>query len=216
MAIILYGDELSPPVRAVMLTCKALGIDYEFKKVSLLNGDHLKPEFVKINPLHTVPTIQDGDFVIYDSHAIATYLADKASDDSWYPKDIKKRAIVNQRLHFDNAILFTRIRDMLEPVIFSGLSAYQPEKTQRLDAALELLSNLIQDGGWLTGDKPSIADTCAAASVSTILAVLPSVKVPEKVAAWFKKCEQELPEYQTVNKPGADNLGEIMQSKLKE
>ncbi|KAE8749400.1 hypothetical protein FOCC_FOCC003914 [Frankliniella occidentalis] len=199
MAIILYGDELSPPVRAVMLTCKALGIDYEFKKVSLLNGDHLKPEFVKINPLHTVPTIQDGDFVIYDSHAIATYLADKASDDSWYPKDIKKRAIVNQRLHFDNAILFTRIRDML-----------------RLDAALELLSNLIQDGGWLTGDKPSIADTCAAASVSTILAVLPSVKVPEKVAAWFKKCEQELPEYQTVNKPGADNLGEIMQSKLKE
>lgn len=40
-------------------------------------------------------------------------MADKSGNDSWYPKDLKKRAVVNQRLHFDNAILFTRLRDML-------------------------------------------------------------------------------------------------------
>ncbi|KAK3928862.1 Glutathione S-transferase 1 [Frankliniella fusca] len=216
MAIILYGDELSPPVRAVLLTCKALGVEYEFKKVSLLDSEQMKPEFLKINPLHTVPAIQDGDFVIYDSHAIASYLADKASADSWYPRDIKKRAIVNQRLHFDNALLFTRIRDLLEPVIYAGATAFQPERTKRLGEALEHLSNLVQEGGWLAGDRPTIADTCAAANVASILAILPTVKVPAKVAAWLKKCEEGLPEYKTVNKIGADNLGEIIKSKLKE
>ncbi|XP_034234378.1 glutathione S-transferase 1-like [Thrips palmi] len=216
MAITLYGDELSPPFRAVLLVCKALGVEYEFKKVSLLGGEQMKAEFVAINPLHTVPTIKDGDFVLWDSHAIATYLADKSGSDAWYPKDLKKRAIVNQRLHFDNAILFTRIRDMLEPVVFRGATSFEAEKMKRLEDALKLLSDLIRDGPWLAGDKPTIADCCAAANVSTILAVLPSVNVPEKVAAWLKKCEQQLPEYNTANKPGCDNLGEIMQAKIKQ
>ncbi|KAE8741840.1 hypothetical protein FOCC_FOCC012626 [Frankliniella occidentalis] len=214
MAIILYGDEVSPPVRAVMLACKALGINYEFKKVSVMNGDHKKPEFIKINPLHTIPTVQDGDFIIYDSHAIVTYLADKVSSDSWYPKDIKKRAIVTQRLHFDNSVLFTRLRHLLEPLA-GGATAYDPERTMKLVEALEFLARLIQEGGWLTGDKPTIADVCAAANVSSILAVLPPADVPEKVAVWFKKCEKELPEFQTTNKPGNDALGNFVQSKLK-
>lgn len=42
-----------------------------------------------------------------------TYLGDKAGNDSWYPKDIKKRATVQQRLQFNNAILFTRFRDIV-------------------------------------------------------------------------------------------------------
>lgn len=51
----------------------------------------------KINPLHTVPTIVDGDYVLSESHAIVTYLADKYGKDDWlYPKDLEKRGIVNQ------------------------------------------------------------------------------------------------------------------------
>lgn len=215
MAVILYGNEVSPPVRAVMLVCKALGIDYEFKKVSLLAGDHMKPEFIAINPMHTIPTIKDGDFVLWDSHAIATYLADKSGNDSWYPKDLKKKAVVNQRLHFDNAILFTRLRDMLEPVVFRGGNAYEPEKMKRLEDSLELLAELVQEGGWLAGDKPTIADCCAVANVTSILAAMPSVKVPQKVAAWLKKCEG-LPAYNTVNKPGIDTLGETLKAKLQQ
>lgn len=49
MAITLYGDELSPPFRAVVLVFKALGVEYEFKKVSLLTGDHMKPEFIAVS-----------------------------------------------------------------------------------------------------------------------------------------------------------------------
>lgn len=102
---------------------------------------------------------------------------------------------------------------MLEPVVYFGATSFQAEKVKRLEDALGLLSELVQEGGWLTGSTPTIADCCAAASVSTILSVLPTIKVPEKVAAWLKKSEEELPEYGVVNKPGADNLGELMAAK---
>ena len=48
MAIIMYGIEVSPPVRAAMVVCKALGVEFEFRIVDLLAGDHLKPEFLKV------------------------------------------------------------------------------------------------------------------------------------------------------------------------
>jgi len=219
MAIILYGTELSPPVRAVMAVCKALGIEYEFKKVDLLAGEHMKPEFLKINPMHTVPTIQDGDFTLWDSHAIATYLADKSEDDSWYPKDLKKRAIVNQRLHFDNALLFTRLRDMLEPIVLAikggeAISSLAAEKVKRLEDSLVMLGDLIQEDGWLAGDNPTIADCCAAATVTSIIAVHPTIKTPAKVASWLKKCEQSIPEFSATNQPGATGLGEAIRGKL--
>lgn len=48
MPIELYGMDLSGPCRSVALTLDALGIDFEFKKVDLFEGEHMKPEFIKV------------------------------------------------------------------------------------------------------------------------------------------------------------------------
>lgn len=48
MAPILYSTDLSPPVRAVLLTGRALGIEFERKEVNLKNGEHLTPEYLKV------------------------------------------------------------------------------------------------------------------------------------------------------------------------
>ena len=38
------------------------------------------------------------------------YMADKyGKNDSLYPKDIRSRALVNQRLHFETGVLFARL-----------------------------------------------------------------------------------------------------------
>lgn len=62
---------------------------------------------------------------------------------------------------------------MQEPVVFRGLNSFEAEKMKRLEDGLGLLSDLIQDNAWLAGDKPTIADCCAAANVSSILVSAP-------------------------------------------
>lgn len=111
---ILYGTHLSPPVRSVLLVAKAIGLELEFREVNILTFENRKPEFVEKNPQRTVPTLEDDGNIIWDSHAIVAYLVGKyAKDDALYPKDLYKRAVVDQRLHFDTGILFVRLRSIL-------------------------------------------------------------------------------------------------------
>jgi glutathione S-transferase len=62
-----------------------------------------------MNPQHTVPTLVDDDgFTFWDSHAINAYLVSRyAKSDDLYPRDIKRRGVVNQRLHFDSGVAST-------------------------------------------------------------------------------------------------------------
>lgn len=47
------------------------------------------------------------------------YLAEKyGKDDSLYPKDVKKRALVNQRLFFDIGTLYQRFGDLYVRLFF--------------------------------------------------------------------------------------------------
>ena len=78
----------SAPCRIVTMTAECLGLEYEFKLVDLMAGDHMKPEFLAMNPQHNIPTmkvlrltgvtwknnfncLKDGDFVLNESRAIA-------------------------------------------------------------------------------------------------------------------------------------------------
>lgn len=49
MAPKLYMILASPPVRAVLLCAKAIGLELELEEVDLFSGEHLKPEYLKVN-----------------------------------------------------------------------------------------------------------------------------------------------------------------------
>ncbi len=47
-----------------------LKVPYEFVKLDMQAGEHLKPEYLAINPVGKVPAIVDGDFKLWESGAI--------------------------------------------------------------------------------------------------------------------------------------------------
>src|SRR3989338_8931270 len=95
----IYGSDLSSPANKVRFVANHLGIKYEYIKVNLRAGEHLKPEFLKVNPVGKVPAIDDGGFCLFESSAIIRYLADK-NNSAVYPKELKARAVVDEWMDF--------------------------------------------------------------------------------------------------------------------
>ena len=44
------------------MTAECLGVEYNFKLTDLMKGEHMTPEFLKMNPEHNIPTVVDGEF----------------------------------------------------------------------------------------------------------------------------------------------------------
>ncbi|KAK9669761.1 hypothetical protein RND81_13G152900 [Saponaria officinalis] len=68
------------------------GLDYEYKAVNLLKGEHISAEFQELNPLSYVPVLKDEDTVLADSFAIIMYLEEKYPEHPLLPQDLQKRA----------------------------------------------------------------------------------------------------------------------------
>jgi glutathione S-transferase len=98
MMITLYYGSGSPYAWRVQLALEAKGLPYDRKVQSFSAGDTRKPEFVALNPRHRVPTIVDGDFVLYESNAIVEYLdeAYPGRGAALFPGDARKRATVRR------------------------------------------------------------------------------------------------------------------------
>jgi glutathione S-transferase len=64
----LHALPLSPPSRAVHMALDVLGLDYDYVHVDVLGGGTRTPEFLSMNPQHTVPVLVDGNHVITGTH----------------------------------------------------------------------------------------------------------------------------------------------------
>ncbi|EEC20195.1 glutathione S-transferase, putative [Ixodes scapularis] len=99
MPVDLYNSALSAPCALVRMVAKHIGVELNIKDLNFAKKEHLTPEYLKINPFHKVPTINDGGFLVYESTAVCLYLLNKyAPGSDLYPKDLQKRARVDQVL----------------------------------------------------------------------------------------------------------------------
>ncbi|KAH8272926.1 hypothetical protein KR018_010992 [Drosophila ironensis] len=211
--IVLYGVDLSPCVRAAKLTLKALNLDYEYKEVNLQAGEHLSEEFLKKNPQHTVPVLDDNGTCIWDSHAIATYLVDKyGKSDELYPKDLAKRAVINQRLFFDASVLFASLANVAGPFWVSGVTVVPQEKLDTVHRGLKLLETFLGTSKYLAGDSLTLADLCTAPTVTSLpIAVDIDPAVYPKITAWLDRLNA-VPYIKEINKEHADNYCAFLRS----
>ncbi|XP_061389568.1 glutathione S-transferase 1-like [Musca vetustissima] len=213
--LILYGVDLSPPVRACLLTLKALNLPYEYKVVDLLAKEHLSADFLKKNPLHTVPVLEEDGQYICDSHAIISYLVDKyGKDDSLYPKDLLKRAFVDQRMYFEASILFQRgLRNITVPLLVRNETKVYKQQIDDILESYEFLEAFLKENKYIAGDHLTIADFSVVTSVTSLVAFaeIDASKFP-KLSAWLKTLEA-LPYYKEANEVGAKQLVSIIKSK---
>lgn len=183
----------SAPCRSVLMTAKALGLTLNKKTLNLMAGEQMKPEFIKLNPQHTIPTLVDGDFAIWESRAIMTYLAEKYSkNDSLYPKCPKARAVVNQRLYFDMGTLYQSFAQYYYPQLFAKEPA-DPEKFKKIEDAFEFLNTFLEGHTYVAGDNLTLADLAILSSVSTFDVAGFDFSKYSNVAKWYANAKNVVP-----------------------
>ena len=91
--LVLWGVGTSRTLRAHW-ALHELGLDYECRPILPRTGETQTPEYTKLNPRQKVPLLQDGDFTIGESPAIAAYLSNTygTPENALVPADPREHA----------------------------------------------------------------------------------------------------------------------------
>jgi glutathione S-transferase len=90
----LYAFPISTRVLAIVALKHHLGLDCELHPIDLGRGDQLTREYLALNPNRKMPTLTDGEFVLWESNAILFYMAAKRPKSGLWPSDLRGQADV--------------------------------------------------------------------------------------------------------------------------
>lgn len=181
-------------------------------------GEHLTPEFLKMNPQHCVPTLVDGDYVIWEGHAICTYLCSKYNSTLCPNDDFELRGLIDQRLHFNHGTLFTRYYGLVRDFLDDKESDYRNKsRIVVIEQALEFLEIFLAQSENVAGKNMTVADVFILPTVNSIFTVLEvdASKFP-KVEAWLKRLSKDLPSYDEIEVAGVAKFREMLLAKAQE
>lgn len=213
----LYYMPLSPPCRSVLLTAKALNISLNCRLTDVFAGETRTESFLKMNPAHTIPTLDDNGFYLIESRPILTYLVQKYGKDSTlYPADPKERAVVNSRLLFDMGTLYLRFCNCVVPLLLGTSTVIEEEKISKLREALDWLDGFLYRTTWAAGDNMTVADHSLVATVSTIEATGVELSPWVNICKWYSRCMGSMKGYSELNHGGAQQYGTLIKNKMEE
>ena len=85
----------------IHILLEEIGLVFEAYIVNLVKGDHLKPDYLAINPNGTIPTlVRDDGVALTDFVAIATWLAEAYPRRQLWPQDPETRAAAQANMQF--------------------------------------------------------------------------------------------------------------------
>lgn len=185
------GRNNSVNVQKVMWIASELDLEIEREDIGGAFGGNDTQEYLAMNPNGRIPTLIDGDEILWESNTIVRYLAEKAGKHPWYPKNLVARGRANQWMDF-------YLTNMHAPmtVIFWQLIRTTPEKRDAaafnkavLDASKfwKIIDSTLANRPYLAGNAPDMGDVplgCSAYRWNTMTFDKPDLP---NVKAYFER-----------------------------
>ncbi|MGC8519511.1 MAG: glutathione S-transferase family protein [Steroidobacteraceae bacterium] len=166
----LYYHPLAFNARRAVMTAFELGAPVELVLVDLQSGEQRQSPFLRLNPNHRVPVLQDGEFLLWESHAIMQYLAELTPGQRLYPPQPQPRADVNRWLFWSAYHLSPTVRDLyfergIKPLLGRGGpdSGIIERADLQVRELLAVLDEHLAQRQWLSGAVLTLADLAIAA-----------------------------------------------------
>jgi glutathione S-transferase len=166
VTIELYAFPPSPRAFKAIAVANHLGIDFTLRTINLLQGDHKTPEYAALNPNQMMPTLKDGDYVLWEANAIAQYLALRKPQGGLMPGDERGRLDVTRwqfwdLAHWDPPIETLLLENFVNPT-FRGVAerdeAAIAKATEHFHRAATVLNGQLKGKTYVTGDTLTVAD----------------------------------------------------------
>jgi len=166
--IIVHGIPGSPYVRKPLLVCEEKGAPYRLAAMVFGDGAHKTPEYLAGNPFGRIPTVEHGDFVLYEAQAIGRYIDRVFDGPSLTPADPRQAARMDQVLNIvdwyvmpsiTSAIGFNRVvkPKFGMPVDEGAVAAALPMARTCVSA----LEDILAGKPYFAGDDVTLADLFA-------------------------------------------------------
>lgn len=196
--ITVWGRTNSMNVQKVLWVLDALRLPYEQINAGMQYGVNTTPEYLKMNPNGKVPVLKDGDFVIWESHAICKYLCNKTAGQTLYPADIQARARVDQWLDWGATVLFPPMNVVFWQLIRTPEdkrdAAKIKEFSEQAVSALAILSSVLATQPYVAGAGLTLADIALSAPAHRALGMGLIAQDDPKFAGllrWFAQIKKE-------------------------
>ena len=186
----IWGRLSSINVQKVVICANELGVAYERVDAGGKFGIVGTPEYKRLNPNSLVPTIEDGDFVLWESNAIVRYLARTYGNGGLWPKDPRMAADADRWMDWQATTLNPALGDAFMQLVRTppdqrNMSAVAAS-LKRTEPHMAVLDAHLEGRRYVSGDALTMADIPLACTAHRWLGLPTDDKQPRAhIEAWL-------------------------------
>jgi glutathione S-transferase len=189
----LYVFPPSPRAFKVMAIANYLGIEPTLHVLDLINGEQKSPQYAALNPNMRMPTLKDGDYVLWESNAILQYLAAKRPESGLLPVDEKGRLDVTRwqfwdLAHWDPTCAVFIFENVVKSAV---LKSGEPDPaaiakgTESFHRVAQVLDGHLKGKKFVTGDTLTVADFSLGAPMNLAEMARFPVEPYREIKRWY-------------------------------
>jgi len=156
------GRPNSVNVQKVMWCAAELGLQVERQDIGGAFGGNGTADYLTKNPNGRIPTLIDGDYVLWESNAIVRYLCDQYGNQNWQPDTAQLRGHASQWMDW----YLTQLHPPMTTLFWQLVRTQKEEQDQdAIQTAIktcasfwQMLENHLADRSYVLGDDISMAD----------------------------------------------------------
>ncbi|KAE9591917.1 putative translation elongation factor EF1B, gamma chain, S-crystallin [Lupinus albus] len=209
MALILHAASTNKNTYKALIAAEYNGVHVQLAPNFEMGVSNKTPQFLKLNPLGKVPVLETPDGPVFESNAIARYVARLKGDNSLLGSSLIEQAQVDQWIDFSSLEIDSNILKLLLPRV--GFAPYLAPVEEAANAALKralgALNTHLASNTYLVGHTVTLADI-----ITTLNLYLGFTKVLVKsVTSEFPHVERYF--WTLVNQPNFRKvLGQVKQT----
>lgn len=185
----IYGMAQSRAARCLW-AAREIGLDFEHVPTNFKEKSK-SAEYLRINPNGRIPALQDGDFTLFESLAINTYLVKKyGANSGLLPKTLEDDARAMQwslwaMTEVEKPLVTILLNDIgMQPADAATLEKHKKD----LQRPFKVLEEHVTGRDYLLGANFSLADLNVASVMTWIRGTKLDMSAYPKLMEWLKRC----------------------------